>query len=396
MNPKQVAIVHDYFYSYGGAEKTVESWLELYPDAIIYTNFITLPNFVGTIFEKLYHLGQLKVTAEQRLLEDYKPKLFKFLFWLHPIMARFGIKISKDTDLVLLSSVYCAKYVKIPNNIPVVHYCHSPTRFLYSNVMRTELNHDAFAWYIKVFTIPAKFLIRIWDQKVVKKLINSHTTWFTNSSYNQQITQQLYHVTPKVIYPPIELSRFVSTKRLAPSKQTGFVLFGRIVPIKKIERAILACIETNSPLSILGSISNEDYLQELKQLVVNHPNKQGATLIKFVGDVPDSKKIEYFSSAKALLFPGLEDFGIVPIELMAAGIPVISVRGAGALEYILEGVNGSFFEEGKTESETQENLKKVLVNFDPKMFNSQTIKDSVKRFDHLHTTQLKEIISKLT
>jgi glycosyltransferase involved in cell wall biosynthesis len=395
MNPKQVAIVHDYFYSYGGAEKTVESWLELYPNAVIYTNFITISNFVGTIFEKLYHSGQLKVTGEQKLLKDCKPKLFKFLFWLHPIMARFGIKISKDTDLVLLSSVYCAKYVKLPNNIPVVHYCHSPTRFLYSGVMRTELNHEAFPWYIKLFTSPAKFLIRIWDQQIVKKLINSHTTWLTNSSYNQQITQQLYHVSPEVIYPPIELSRFVDTKRLATSKQTGFVLFGRIVPIKKIERAILACIETNSPLAILGSISNEDYLQELKQLVINYPNKNSENLIQFVGDVPDSKKIEYFGSAKALLFPGLEDFGIVPIELMAAGIPVISVRGAGALEYITEGINGSFFEEGKTEFETLANLKRVLVNFDPNKFDSQTIKDSVRRFDHLHTTQFKEIISTL-
>ena len=394
MQARHVAMIHDYFYSYGGAEKTVESWLELYPDAIVYTNFITLPNFRGTIFEKLYYSGQLKVTAEQTLLKSYNPKLFKFLFWLHPIMSRLGIHIPAKTDLVLLSSVYSAKYAKFPPNIPIIHYCHSPTRFLYSNVMRTELDHDSFAWYIKLFTTPAKFLLRIWDQKVVKKLLQSHVVWLANSSYNQTITQKLYHITPAILYPPVDIHRFFHTVRSVPEMQKGYIVFGRVVPIKKIERAIIACILTNSPLAILGSISNNDYLHYLNKLIVSYPNKKANSLIRFVGDIPDAEKIVYFSTTKALLFPGLEDFGIVPIELMAAGIPVISIQGAGALEYIQPGINGTFFEEGSTELETIQNLSAVLSNFDPKTINSNTIKKSVQHFDHLHIRRLKKIISK--
>lgn len=384
MKSKDIAIVHDYFFSYGGAEKTVESWLTLYPNAIIYTNFITLENFQGTVFEKLYHKGQIKVTSEQRILGKKMPKLFKLLFWLHPFFARFGIKINKNTDLILLSSIYSSKYSHFPKT-SIIHYCHSPTRFLYSGV-RTELNHNNFNILTRIILTPIKALLKAWDQDVAKKLINPSVIWLTNSSYNQGIIRDIYHVDSKVIFPPIEVSRFASTSRQPPSSQKGYIVFGRIVPIKKIERAIHACIDLNESLTIVGH-GNEEYIQKLRAIALTKPG-----LIQFVGDISDEEKMQLFSTTKGMIFPALEDFGIAPIEIIASGTPVIALKGAGALEYIQPGVNGLFFDEGKSEKQTIHNLVKTLKAFNPTMFTGTQIRTSVQRFHELHINEMREII----
>lgn len=379
-----MAIIHDHFYTFGGAEKTVEAWLQLYPQATVYTNFITLENFKGSIFEKLYTQGQLRTTAEQLLLSKRRPTLFKLLFWLHPIMARFGINIDAQTDLVLLSSVYSAKYARFPK-APIIHYCHSPTRFLYSG-MRTELDHERFHLLVKLVLTPIKFILRIWDQAVVKRLKQSNVYWITNSTYNQKIIQNIYNVESAVVFPPIDTHRFLTTEHQKNKK--GYVVFGRIVPIKKIERAIQACIALNEPLTIIG-YGNEDYITQLKQISQHSP------LIQFQSDANDKKKMQMFGSVQAMLFPALEDFGIAPIEVMGAGLPVIALKGAGALEYLQPGINGEFFEAGDREEQTVHNLIQALQAFKVSHYNPNQVQESVRRFNKLHTQEIKTIISKL-
>lgn len=390
MDSKKVAIVHDYFSTYGGAEKTVESWITLYPGATIYTNFITLSNFQGTVFDQLYKQGQIKTTAEQYILGNNRPTLFKLLFWAHPLFARFGIHIPKNTDLILLSSIYSAKYTRFPSFAKIIHYCHSATRFLYPQ-MRAN-TRDRLSQASKKILLLLAAPLRAWDQSVVKKLVNNRTTWLTNSSYNQQLLKEIYNTNAAVVYPPVDISRFSTTARNTRNKQAGYIVYSRIVPIKKIERAILACIECRTPLTIIGEASDSEYLASLQTLITS----LGAeSYIRITGDIPDLEKIRYFSSTRAMIFPELEDFGIAPIEVIAAGVPIIATEGAGALEYIQDGVNGAFFQQGSTEEKTIYNLTKAIKNFDPEDYTTATIRQSVQRFKDLHNKDLLRIIQEL-
>lgn len=387
---QRIVIIHDYFITYGGAEKTVEAWLELYPEAVIHTGFFVAEKFRGTIFEKLYQRGQIKVTSEQIFFHTYNPTYFKMLFWLHPIAAFFHPQI-RNADLILISSVYSGKYFRFKPGIPIVHYCHSPTRFLYPE-MRTELDHSKFNIGIKIILAPIKFVLRIWDQHVTR-ILAKRALWLTNSPYNQKIIENIYHITPQVMYPPIDIYRFAGTIREAIVNRTQYVMYGRVVQIKHVERAVLACIKLKQSLIVIGDTSSPEYLVTLNELIEHN---HASNYITVTGDITDADKMVYFSSAIALLFPALEDFGIAPIEVLGAGVPIIAIKGAGALEYVQQDINGVFFEEGVNENRTITNLVQAMKKFDISKFPDEVVKNSIKLFDSLHKDELQEVITRAT
>ena len=165
------------------------------------------------------------------------------------------------------------------------------------------------------------------------------------------------------MYPQVDTKRFKISKEI----DDYFLMVGRLVPYKRFDLAIKVFNELNLPLKIIGDGPEKKRLQKLAVLNAD---------IEFLGLVSDYKLPSYYSKAKALIFPQEEDFGIVVVEAMASGRPVIAFRGGGSLETVKEGETGVFFDEQKEES-----LKKVLKSFNPFDFDPEKIKARAILFD---------------
>ena len=165
----------------------------------------------------------------------------------------------------------------------------------------------------------------------------------------------------EIIFPPVDIERFASqTKR----KRQGFVIAGRQTPYKRIDLAVAACTRTKLPLTVIGDGPEHQRLMDMA----------GPT-IGFYSDVSDEDIPGYFQSAEAFLFPGLDDFGIVAVEAMAAGTPVIAYKAGGALDYITPAKTGLFFEEATVKS-----LNQALKSFRSSKFKSSDIEKWATKF----------------
>lgn len=371
----KVAIVHDYFHDLAGAEKVVESWLEIYPKADIYTAFFTPEKMkISQKLNNAWQENRVFTTFEQKIFKDEKNlKWFKIFFWLHPILMSF--LTIKNYDLVLISSVYCGKNPKFLNNRKIIHYCHSPARFLYRG-METELNHEKFHPFLRFVLKPIKFILRKIDQKASQNLIKIGAKWLVNSEYNRGVIAQIYGAKAEVCYPKIEWEKFIKNERKVEKENPFFLYYGRIVHIKRPDLAIKTCLKMGKRLVLSGNFGTPEYEKELKNLVKNDKNGH---LITFLGRISLQENLKLFEKCEAMLFPGREDFGIAPVELLFAGVPVIAYKKAGALEYIKDGENGVFFDEQNEKSlqngiERFEKLKKMGK------FSPEIVKKSVEKF----------------
>jgi glycosyltransferase involved in cell wall biosynthesis len=374
----RVAIVHDYFNQNGGAEKVVESLLKLYPTADLYTSTYIPENFTkeksGYEFvPKAYEQGRVKSTYLDKFFlnkdktKSDRLKFFKHLFFIYPIVMSF-VKI-KNYDLVIISSTYCGKNIKIENCGKVIHYCHSPVRFLHGLV--TETDHASLSFIQNVAISIFKPFLKWMDLKAVKYLNGLDCVWVANSIFIQKTIEKVYGVSSTCIYPPVDLGKFANVLRERDPKEDFYLCHGRISFHKRIDLAILACLETGDKLYISGVSALESETNGLKQLVPNDKKDQ----IIFLGRTSDEQLLELVANAKAMIFPGKEDAGIAPIEMIAGGLPVIAYGAGGALEYVQEGVNGLFF--------TPQNVDPLVLamsNFKKLELDTKKIKTSVNEF----------------
>ena len=188
------------------------------------------------------------------------------------------------------------------------------------------------------------------DLDAVKKLNTLGTTWLANSEFIKTTIKQVYFTDSTVVYPPIELDKFLSLKRTGGGD--FYLCHGRISFHKRIDLAIVACLELGEKLKISGTAGFQKQMDDLVKLVTDYekkyPEKKG--LIEFLGRTSDEQYFDLVNHCKGFLFPGKEDFGIAPIEILASGVPLIAYQAGGALEYIKDGVNGVFFPEQTVDS----------------------------------------------
>lgn len=375
----RVAIVHDYLNQYGGAEKVVEKWLEMYPEADIYTSVFIAENFKSSeIYKKAQENNQIHTTWLQALFNHkFALKYFKHLFWLYPIVMSFAVV--RDYDLVLISSTYCAKNVKLENCKKIIHYCHSPVRFLHGLV--TETDHKSLNKFYRSFIPLFTFWLKWMDLKAVEYLNKKGAIWVGNSKFICELILQVYKTKSILIYPPTEINKFLKIERsnILQTKKSFYFSHGRISFHKRLDLAIFACLELGRPLKISGSSSLKKEMDDLKQIVsefeIKNTDKKG--LVEFLGRTTDEQFFELLQGCRAFLFPGREDSGITPIEVFASGTPVIAYQAGGALEYLKDNENGLFFPE-----QTVESLKQAILKFESmenKFIPNQT-KETSKAF----------------
>lgn len=348
MGRQKVAIISDWLVG-GGAEKVVQQLHYMFPDAPIYTSYCT-PEWR----EKLNHrviTGPLQGWPFSKL-RKFIPLLR--IWW-------FSTLNLKGYDLVISSSGAEAKGVKVPKNALHISYIHAPTHYYWSRYEQ-YLKNPGFGPFDWLARIGLKLLagpLRRWDYKAAQR----PDYLIANSIHTQSEIKKYYGRDSTVIHPPVDTKRFSAYHSPSATNRSGFVIAGRQTPYKRIDLAIGACTKLNLSLTVIGHGPDHSRLVDMA----------GPT-IKFATRVTDDELVHYFQSAEAFIFPGTEDFGIVAVEAMAAGTPVIAYAAGGSLDFISP-ETGLFYEE-----ETVESLVTTLEKFDPKDFSDDKIKKSASQF----------------
>jgi len=304
-----------------GGEKVIEALLEMFPDADIYTHV-----YNPAVISKTINSHHVYTSYINHL--PFAKKLYQLYMPLMP-NALLGFNLQKY-DLVISSESGPAKGV-VPNpDAYHLCYCHTPMRYLW------DMYHD----YLNESSLITRFFmkhiipsLRQWD------ICSSNLVdcFIANSNYVAKRILRAYNRTPEVVFPPVDIEKFIKYER----KPADYYLFlGQLTSYKRADIAIDACIKSRRKIVVAGAGMNRNKKRKYE--------KSG--LVSFLEKITDEKKAILFSEAKALLFPGIEDFGIVPIEANAGGCPVIAFRKGGALDTIQENVTGLFFDEQTPES----------------------------------------------
>jgi glycosyltransferase involved in cell wall biosynthesis len=345
--PKSVALVHDWLTGMRGGEKLLEVLCELFPDAPIYT-LVAFPDKISaTIRSHPIHTSFLqKFPNVERKYRNYLP--------LFPrAIESFDMS---QYDLIVSTSHAVAKGIIPRPGALHVSYIHTPMRYvwdLFDQYFGKEIVGTTKHYLLKII---ARHL-RYWD---IKTLPRVHAM-MTNSEYVRERIKRNYGRDATVVYGPIDTKRFT----VSTDDDGYYLVVSALVPYKRVDLAIDACNALGLPLRIIGSGPEKEKLQRLA----------GPT-VRFDGWLDDAAIAEAYQRCRALIFPGEEDFGLVPIEAMACGKPVIAYGKGGATETVIEGLSGRLFPE-----QTVESLLKVLRAFTPADFDPQTIRKHSEQFD---------------
>lgn len=343
----KVAIVHDWFVG-GGGERVVYELHKMYPKAPIYTSYCSP--------EWRERLSGTKVITSYM---QHWP-LSKLRKFLPPLRALWFSRLDfSGYDLVISSSGAEAKGLKVPKNTLHVNYCHAPTHYYWSRY-DDYMKNPGFGRLDWLARIGLKLLVwpmRRWDYKAAQR--PDHM--IANSNYIKGQIEKYYGREATVIHPPVDIERFAGK---AEEPRRGFVTAGRQTPYKRIDLAVEACSQLNLPLIVIGSGPDHNRLK-----------KMAGKSVTFLRGKTDEEVAHYFQTSQAFIFPGLDDFGITPVEAMAAGTPVIAYQAGGALDYIKPGLTGEFFEPQATDA-----LAGTLQKFSPEKFNSARIQSSAKMY----------------
>lgn len=320
-----VALVHDYLTQYGGAERVLEVLHSMYPEAPVFTSLYDpehLPEELRSWDIRTSALSHIPgASRTHRAWTPIYPKIF----------AQLGRSIPDDTDIVIAdSSAFSHHAAPKRTDVPLITYCHSPARFLYGD--RDYLG-AAKLGLLRPVANGVFSMLRSADRKAAERV----THFIANSNAVRERIRKTYDRDADVIYPPIDIDRFRPQSPVEPEE--WYLVVSRLVPHKWIDRAVRACTRAGVPLKVIGSGRSEAELRAMA----------GPT-VEFLGELSDAEVVEHMQRAKALILPGIEDFGMTAVEAQASGRPVIAARGGGALESVIDGVTGWHFST-KDESE---------------------------------------------
>ena len=346
----------------GGAERVTEVLYETLPGADLFST-LSVPERLSPALRE----AGVRNSWMQRL--PGKGKLFRHYFLLYPVAVEMADL--RGYDLVVTSCFGYAKGVRTDPGAVHVCYCHTPMRW----VWRAD---DYFAneqvGAAKKFILDrTRGLLRWWETRAAAR----PDVYIANSRVVQQRLKEAFDIDSEVIPPPIETSRFHA------SEQVGdyFLVLSRLVPYKRIELAVRAANELGVPLKIIGRGPDLDRLKSLA----------GPT-VEFLGRQTDEEVNLLVSQCQALLFPGEEDFGMAPLEVNAAGRPVVAFYGGGATETVHEGVNGLFFREPTTES-----LVEAIERFRTMRWSTAAIQQHAAGYDtRAFQRRIREVLVRAT
>ncbi len=340
----RVAIVHDDLVQWGGAERVLLGLCEVYPDAPVYTSVFNQNN---KLLKKQFESKKI-ITSFLQKIPGWK-YLYKSLLPLYPIA--FEQFVFDEYDLVVSNTTRFAKSIITKPGTTHISYCHTPPRFLWHFSDKKNLG------LLEVLMTK----LRLFDQISARRV-----DYFLAGSQNAKARiSRVYKKDSKVVYPFIDLDRFRNIKEF----DGGYmVVISRLNKYKKVDLAIMACLDQGISLKVIGSGPEMD---NLKGLVCDYNGNN----IDFLGTIDDKMVAWVLSGAKALIIPGIEDFGLVSLEAQALGKPVIAYKSGGSLETIINGGTGIFFEE-----QTVNSLKIAISKLNSMDINPALCKENANSF----------------
>jgi len=352
----KIALVHDFLVEYGGGEKVLEAFHEMWPKAPVFTavyNKKLLKNWPDLKNWDVRVPGLTKIPLIS--------KVYKYFTFLYPLaIENFDLR---EFDLIVSSSTFLAKGVLTrPGQIHLA-YIHTPARFLYH--LPTETSDKRSKWYWKILLGPIDFFLRIWDFNAAQR----PDVLIANSETTAKRIRKFYNRVPVIINPPVDLTD--RTYESHKSHETSYFLsVSRLCAYKNVDLIIKAFNKLKLPLTVVGSGREENALKSLA----------GET-IKFTGFVTNEELKSQYQNCRAFISAvSDEDFGITPVEAMGYGKPVIAFRSGGVTETVVEGKTGIFFNELAVDSLCEAVKKFENMEFDPKECRKQAEKFSKETF----------------
>jgi glycosyltransferase involved in cell wall biosynthesis len=342
----KIALFQDYLAQMGGAERVTEALHQTLPEADLYTTF--------AIREKLSpYLRETNPKTSWMQLLPAKSKLYRHYFMLYP----FAIEATHldAYDLIVSSCCGYSKGLKRRRGAVHVCYCHNPMRWVWR--FQDYMAQEKFGNVTKAALDFMVKGLKNWETRAASR----PDYYIANSHIVAERLKSAFGVEAEVIEPPIVTSRF----KLRRDTEDYYLILSRLVPYKRIDLAIEACTKTNRRLMVIGDGSDRSRLESLA----------GPT-VKFLGRQPDIVVNRHASRCRALIFPGEEDFGMAPLEINAAGRPVVAYGAGGATETIIENLNGVLFREQTTES-----LIQALEKYESQTWNPSAIRRNAQRYD---------------
>ncbi len=317
----RVAIFHDNFAQMGGAERVTEALHRTFASADLYSTL--------TVEDRLtpYLRAQHPRNTWMQWLPA-KAKLFRHYFLLYPFAVE-GVDL-RGYDLIVTSCFGYAKGVRQRSKGSLhVCYCHNPMRWVWRTA--DYIAREKMGWLKRTLLLTLLKPLKAWEMRAARQ----PDLYIANSRVVAERLQASFGIDAQVISPPIETARF----RIEDGPKEYYLVLARLAPYKRVDIAVEACTRLNRPLYVIGDGPDRKRLEAM-----------AGPSVKFLLRQSDEAVNGYAANCKALLFPGEEDFGITPLEINAAGRPVVAFRGGGAIETIVEGLNGVFFDRPDAES----------------------------------------------
>jgi glycosyltransferase involved in cell wall biosynthesis len=343
----RVAIVHEWLTIPGGSEQAVLEMLEMFPNAELFTSIYDPAPWPKAITERPVHASLLnRIPGASR---NYRKLL--------PLMDRaYRAFDLSGFDLIISSNHACAKNVHTPPGALHVCYCYTPMRYAWEDGFREGEDIG------RLTRLALPLLLHRLRRQDLRGAASPHA-FVAISNHTAKRIARYYGRPAEVVNPPVDVEHFLALER-AP--EDYYVVFGRVVPYKRVDLAVAACERLDRRLKVAG---DGRALQGIRA------GPQGHNTIEFLGRVSDSERDSLLSGARALLFPGEEDFGIVPVEAQAAGVPVIAYGVGGATESVVDGQTGVLFGEQDALS-----LADAIERFEQLELDEEQVRGNARRF----------------
>jgi glycosyltransferase involved in cell wall biosynthesis len=342
----KVALVHDWLNQRGGAEDVLEVLVSLFPGSPIYTSL-----YAPDVMPDVYRNWDIRALWSDRLpgiRAHHQPYLLVYPF------AWGGLDLSAYDVILSNKSGFCHG-VRAGESALHICYCLAPTRYVWG--LDAYIEREGLSSAAALALRPLMRALKRWDYAAAQRV----THFIAISTEIQARIRQFYRRDSEIIFPPVDTARF------QPSAVTEdyFLVVSRLIPYKRIDLAVRAASRLGVRLLVGGRGRD---LERLRALA-------GST-VEFLGYVPDEQLPDLMARCKAFIFPGLEDFGIAPVQAQAAGRPVIAYGGGGALDTVIPGRTGELFH-----APTVESLMQVMADFDPRRYDPRDIRANAERFD---------------
>ena len=358
-------MVHDYIKEFGGAERVLMTLHEMFPDAPIYTAFVTPGSTAEREFEKA---GAKIIPSWANGLINHH-NLYSPLRFLAPLIWE-SFDFSQFDLVILSASWFITKPMRVPKNVRVICYCHTPPRYLYG--LRTAIDWQKY-WPVKIYGYFINHFLRLYDFLGAKRV----DQFIANSKNVAGRIKKFYRKESIVIYPPVDVTASATYK-----KENFYLVATRISSEKGVPMAMEAVNKLGGKLKVVGEFAGlrwEEY--KIKE--------QESENVEFLGRVSDEELKKLYAKAKAfiVLEPDV-DFGMTPVEAMAAGTPVIAYKSGGYLESVIEGKTGLFFDEYNVAS-----LIAAILKFEKMKFKKEDCVKQAQKFSKENfVKKIKEVV----